>query len=152
MARSVTSRTWHLSYDITLTVSYGRPAPPLSAIAEFLAGVMVYFKKRRDELHEVIYTEGPPPVGYAIYGGKFYGNCELVHKGDEIGNHLPTDLWVKAIIAAFTAATTLLDIKNEIDAYKARADGWLKDVVELLGKRGGDLEAFEYMLGRGETS
>jgi hypothetical protein len=56
---------------------------------------MLYFKERRDELHEEIYREGPPPVGYASDGRKFRGNCYLVHKGDETGNYLATDKWVK---------------------------------------------------------
>jgi hypothetical protein len=69
--------------------------------------------------------------------------------GDEVGNNLATDLWVKSVISALNAATTLVDVKNELGAYNAQADGWLKDVVEMLGKSGGDLDAFEYMLGRG---
>jgi hypothetical protein len=148
VAPSVTSRTWHLKHEITLTIHYGRPAPPIASIEGFLGNVMVYFKKRRDELHEEIYADGPPPVGSAISGRKFYGNCHLAHMGDEVGNYLPTDHWVQAIIAAYSISTTLIDIQNEIHAYEAQANGWLKDVVQLLKKRGGELDAFEYMLNR----
>jgi hypothetical protein len=45
--------------------------------------------------------------------------------GDEVGDNLATDLWIKSVISALTAATTLVDVKNELAAYKAQADGWL---------------------------
>src|SRR5580704_6815057 len=91
-----TSRTWQLQNGITLTVSYGRPAPPLAAIESFLSDILEYFKKRRDELHEDLYREGPPEPGWAMYGRRIYGNCYLMHEGDREGNYLATDEWVKA--------------------------------------------------------
>jgi hypothetical protein len=143
-----TERTWQLQHGITLTVDFGRPAPPLGAIASFLSAILNYFKERRDTLHEDLYREGPPKPGGAIYGRKFYGNCYLVHEGDREGHYLPTETWVKAIIAAHTAATTVIDIAENLEAYRTQADGWLVEVVGALGKRHGDLDAFEFVLNR----
>lgn len=143
-----TSRTWRLQHGITLMVDYGRPAPPLGAIERFLSAILNYFKERRDKLHEDLYREGPPKPGGAIYGRKFYGNCYLVHEGDREGHYLPTDTWVKAIIAAHTAATTVIAIAENLEAYRAQVDGWLVEVVGALAKRHGDLDAFELVLKR----
>lgn len=140
------SRTWNLQNDITLTVTYGK-ALPIAAIANFLANMMEHFKRLRDEFHEEIY-KGGECVGYATLGRKFCGNCHLAHKGDETGNYLSTDNWVKAIIVAYSSADTVISMMDEIEAYRAQADGWLKEVVSLLDKRGGDLDAFEVVLTR----
>jgi hypothetical protein len=142
-----TSRTWQLQHGITLTVVYG-PGLPLGAIESFLSVILDYFKERRDKLHEDLYREGPPKPGGAIYRRRFYGNCYLVHEGDPTGHYLQTDTWVKAIIAAHTAATTVIEMAENLEEYRARADGWLAEVVAALGKRHGDLDAFELVLKR----
>jgi hypothetical protein len=66
----------------------------------------------------------------------------------EASTYLPTDTWVKAIIAAHSAATTVIDIAENLESYRAQADGWLADVAAVLGKRHGDLDAFELVLKR----
>ena len=140
-------RTWNLANDITLTISFGRPVLTVAAIESFLSGIVEYFKNRRDDLHEEIYKEGPPPVGYATHGRKFYGNCFLAHRGDEAGRYLPTDSWVRALISAQCAADTVTDIITKIDSFKvAIEDGWLKTVIAALDKPNGDLDAFEIVL------
>ena len=35
---------------------------------------------------------------------------------------------------------------DNLEAYRAQADGWLVEVVGALGKRHGDLDAFELVL------
>jgi hypothetical protein len=141
-------RTWNLQNGITLTIHYAASKPPtIGAIEEFLSKAMADFKERRDKLHEQTYNGGPWE-SYAIDGRKIRGTGVLVHTGDDTGNHLSTDLWVKSIIAAYTAATTVMDMMPQLDAYRAQANGWLVEVVAALDKRGGDLDAFDLILKR----
>src|SRR5664280_188547 len=100
-------RSWLLRNDITLTIDYAVKNPPnIAAIEEFLTKAMEDFKQRRDKLHEQTYTGGRWE-SYAVDGRKIRGTGFLAHHGDETGNHLATDAWVKAIITAYSAVNTL---------------------------------------------
>jgi hypothetical protein len=99
----------------------------------------------------ILVTFSPTKTGTikgAVTVVDFYGNCYLIHKGDQDGNYLPTDTWVKAIIAAHTAATTVIDMAEGLEKHRAQAHGWLMEVVVALGKPHGDLDAFELLLKR----
>jgi hypothetical protein len=60
--------------------------------------------------------------------------------------NLSTDYWVDAIAGAYSAANTVSQMKEQLDAYRAQATGWVEDVVESLETKNGDLDAFEIML------
>ena len=142
------ARTWNLHNGITLTIRYAPKKPPTAAaIEDFLAGAMADFKERRDKLHEPTYTGGAWEA-YAVDGRIIRGTGYLAHGGDEAGNYLSTDSWVKAVIAAYSAANTLTQMQEQLDAYKARATpgDWIAPVIEALGKRNGDMDAFDLMM------
>ncbi len=140
-------RSWQLRDDITLTLDYAVKNPPnIAAIEEFLSKAVEHFKERRDKIHEEVYKNGRWET-YAIDGRKIRGMGFLTHPGDEIGNYLSTDSWVKAVISAYSAANTLSQMKETLNAYKERADdGWLAEVITALEQRNGDLDAFDLIL------
>jgi hypothetical protein len=141
-------RTWNLHNGITLTIRYAAKKPPTAAAMEdFLAKAMMDFKERRDKLHEQTYTGGAWE-SYAIDGRTIRSTGILEHPEDEAGNDLSTDSWVKAIIVAYSAANTLTQMQEQFDAYKAHATpgDWITQVIEALGRRNGDMDAFELMM------
>jgi hypothetical protein len=58
----------------------------------------------------------------------------------------------EAIVAAYSAAKTVMDIMAQPDAYRAESESWLKDVVIALDQPNGDLDAFELILKRSNNS
>jgi hypothetical protein len=144
MPRRENVRSWALQNKVTLTSFYKRKQPPLWAIENFLAQAMVEFKQRREAQQEPNF-EGEYLEGLAVYGRNVRATCHLVHAPDIAGNYLPADDWVKVVVSAHTAATTVGDIIDQIDAYRTKASGWLKEVITALDERG-DLDAFEVVL------
>ena len=45
----------------------------------------------------------------------------------------------------------MFEMAENLEEYRARADGWLVEVVGALGKRHGDLDAFDLLLKRGNA-
>jgi hypothetical protein len=44
--------------------------------------------------------------------------------------------------------TTVIEMAENLEEYRARADGWLAEVVAAPGKQHDDLDAFELVLKR----
>jgi len=137
-----------LKYGILLTMHYAAGKPPtVAAIEEFLGKALIHFKEWRDVRHEALYTGGPWEA-YAIDARKIRGTGVLSYAADDPKNHLSTAHWVNALADAYSTANTLSQMTDQLDAYRAQADGWVKDVVTLLEKKNGALDAFEIMLNR----
>jgi len=144
-AKEPRNREWSLQNDITLTISQRRPSS-IGAVADFLDAALEDLKERRANGEE--FFEDRIWERWVVNGRTICGTGWLAHPGYEPGKYLSTDKWVKAIIAARTAAMTVMNIQADTEGYRAQAEDWLMEAVVALGKRGGDLDAFEIILKR----
>ena len=143
-------RTWLLQKEVTLTVSYKRKLPHLGVLEDFLRQAMMHFKKRqRDQQTSDVHSEFFEDR--VVYGRDVYANCRLVHAPETPGSYLSADDWVKVIVAAYSALTTIGDIHERLDVHRRNATGWLKNVVIALEQQN-DFDAFEVVLNHMRSS
>jgi hypothetical protein len=140
--------TYELLHGIQLTVWNTSRRMTITAVADFLAEAMRHFKHHRDDLKADLYTEGAYRRTVTDRR-KVLGTMQLSYSAGQGERFLTAALWTEAVIDAYTNANQVEQMIEELPAYRKAAEkdgGWLDEVVGLLEKPGGDLQAMEVMM------
>lgn len=137
-----------LKHGIMLTIESPSSAT-LRGVANFLAQAMAHFKEHRDVRKTQAYTHG----SYSLPIEKRRGKAAigtLSHPGDGDGSYLTAALWTDAVIKGYVNADTVLQMIEQLPAYKSAATpgDWMCDVLAMLDKPRGEFQAFAFMVRR----
>jgi hypothetical protein len=136
-----------LLHGVKLTIENPSKAA-LRSVADFLAQAMAHFKEHRDVQKTAEYSDGPYS-GPLIKRRRWVGSCTLSHPGDERGTFLTAASWTDAVIKAYVNADTLQQMIANLPAYEkaaAQEGGWVRDVLALLDRPNGQLQALAAMI------
>lgn len=142
--------TYLLRHGIQLAVWNSSGRMTIKDLADFLAEAMRHFKNQRDDPKTGAYT-GPPYRETAHAKQKILGTMQLSYPAGPIEQFRTVALWTEAVIDAYSNANTVEQMLEQLPAYRQAADkegGWIREVVGLLVKPGGDLQAMEVMMKR----
>jgi hypothetical protein len=143
-----------LRHGVRLEV-YSEPGKlKIQMVGDFLAKAMEHFKHHRDVLKTDRYRGGPFCLTFSIGRGKKkepLATMQLLHRLKDGEPPLKAALWTDAVISAYSTVNSVEQMVERLATWQQAVarDGqspFLREVVGLLDKPGGELKAMEMML------
>ena len=135
----------NLRHGVKLTVWNTSKHMNIRAVGDFLAKALEHFKHHRDVLKTDRYTAGNYS-GPAMAGRRVLGSIQLMCRNEE---GLTAALWTDVVISAYSSVNTVEQMLEELPVWQKaveKEDGYLREVVGMLEKPGGDLLAMAAMI------
>jgi hypothetical protein len=134
-----------LRHGIQLAIWNSSGHLTIREVEELLNGAMEYFKELSKNLKTALYTGGPYCVT-AKKGQKILGKVQLSCSNTE---GLTVTSWCESVIDAYVRANTVVQMLEALPQWQKDAEsggGYVRKVVGILDKPGGDLLALEMMI------